>query len=146
MIRIYRSPVTGDTKPRQVVASFQDHCQLEANLCVQLLQHRSTTLKPGELDDRISDFRYTVEVDPPKIRPVTDDSRIMVITDKAKPTKRFIAYQLSWTTKSDGFCHCLAWHPSYGTVRGRVENSVEGRKLFTNRIKAVWPNAEISKH
>lgn len=147
--RIYRREFNvafhseGKASVRQLVATFTESSTGEAELLLGLLQQLSTSFSDNETVKKFGKWRYTLEVVPDAPSGGSEKEGIQVDTSAAKPTKRPISYQFSWEIKHNR-CQCIAWHRLYGTIRGVVEDSPAGRKLFRNRIMAVWPNAEIS--
>lgn len=139
--RIYRRffpHKEGDPKMRQLVATFTAGLEKEATFCHEMLQRESTAWKEGQF----SQFRYEIEQDPEPIVAASEKEGIQIDLSKARPTKRPITYNLGWH-KEHGECHMLAHHPLYGAIRGVVEDSAAGRRLFVNRLSTIWPNAEV---
>lgn len=145
MFRIYRrmfNPPEGEKNLKRLVAQFQPIAEAEAYLLVTTLQGLATDLRK---ESQYSSFRYTIERDVPAPRAASEAIGVQVDISKATSTKRPIAFKFSWHQDSEAECTCLAYHLRYGSIRGTVENSPQGRKLFINRITAVWPNASIEK-
>lgn len=129
----------GEVKVRQLVATFPSYMEEEAKACFARLQALSIDFKQ---DTYFSKFRYELEAEPTPIESPSDSPEIQIDLSKATPTKRPISFQLGWH-KEHGECHMLAHHPNYGCIRGVVEDSPSGRRLFMNRLSTVWPNAEV---
>lgn len=137
----------GKPNPKQLVASFPVGMENEAIECHCILERHATSFTTNESDVRLGfqKYRYTLEHVQPAIMSPSEGKGIQIDLSNAKKTPRPITYQFSWEIKHDE-CHCLAWHKIYGSIRGVVENSCQGRRLFINRITAVWPNANIIAH
>lgn len=131
-------PSKGQVKVRQLVATFPSGMEREADECYFCLQGLSV----GFQETALSKFRYEKETEAPPPQSASDSPDIQIDLSKAQPTKRPIAYQLGWHNEH-GECHVIAHHPRYGAVRGVVEDSLAGRRLFTNRLSTIWPNAQV---
>lgn len=133
----------GKPNPKQLVATFPSGMEEEAEFLLEKLRTVSASFQ--QPNARFANYRYnSVELHPP-VASASEEKGIQVDVSNAKRTPRPISYQLSWEIKH-GECHCLAWHHLYGSIRGTVEDSPQGRRLFVNRITAVWPNADIVAH
>jgi hypothetical protein len=127
-IFIYRSARINNTKPRRIIARLQNALLPEVVVAVAALNTSKTT----------EDFQYEYEIieDIPQLV-----SPLQVDTSKARKTNRAICFALSYKTHNNEREY-LAYHAKYGTIRGTVEDSAKGARLFLSRIVSVWPNAE----
>lgn len=146
MHRIYRrlfNPPEDKPVVKQLVAMFTPSSKKEADFLLTSLQQLSTAFKATDF----SEWRYTMESDPPAPKHATlADKDITVDLSNARPTKRRIAYTLSWRPSPTGAtCIMLAMNRYKGCIRGEVPNTPEGRNFFKKRVLHVWPNAEIEK-
>lgn len=139
-IRIYRRPFP-DGKVKECVATFPVSCKIEADFFLTRLQEASTNWLA---DSSFTKYRYTSETDiPPPQVPFSSTTELQVDVSKAKTTKRPITYNFGWHPMPNDTCECLVYTDRYGSIRGTVENSPKGRRLFINCITKVWPNAKM---
>lgn len=145
MFKIYRREFNlpeGKKTVKRLVAIFQPIAEKEAYELIATLQGKATDLRKESF---FSSFRYTIEREEPKPQPASQAEGVQVDLSKATKTNRPIQFKFSYHIENDTSCTCLAYHTRYGSIRGNVEDSPQGRKLFINRITAVWPNAQIEK-
>lgn len=142
--RQHRGECDNKPKPRQLVARFPYYCKREAMLTLETLQYVAFGRPEG--NTYYNQFVYSMEEDPEPLsqrQAASERTDIQVDISAAIPTKRPITFEYSHRNEHDHSI-CLAFSKKYGTVRGVVPRSVEGRKLFIARITAVWPNAYIA--
>lgn len=144
MFRIYRrqfNPPEGQKNLKRLVATFQPIAETEAYRCLEYFQGLATSMKENPF---FSEYRYTIERDAEKPMAASEAEGVQVDLTKATPTKRPISFNYSYHVETDGQCTCIAYHMRYGSIRGSVENSPQGRKLFIARVQTVWPNSDMT--
>jgi hypothetical protein len=128
-IRLYKKRTS---IPRRLIASFQPDCKEEAQLCCDFMN--SLVLKVA--------FELEQEENLQACKP--DTSGLHVDLTNATKTLRAIAIELSEHTLHDNL-EMIAYSKRYGTIRGKVSPSDQGRLLFWSRLRTIWPNAVLSK-
>ena len=140
--RIYRRHLPSTEQKRnlrQLVATFPTGMEKEAAASLTLFQENALT------------YHYEAEIEPAPRTGSTHTGRenladLQVDLTAARPSRRPLSFQMTWfVNNTTGKCECLAFHAMYGAVRGNVSNSPEGRNLFLQRVKDVWPNADLAK-
>lgn len=111
-------------RPRKLVATFQPEFEHIAEMCVQ----------------RCNDMEIEEEKDLQACKP--DTHTLHVDLTQATRTHRAIAVSLSEHTLHDNL-EIIAYTQRYGTIRGQVDPTDQGRLLFISRLKTIWPNAII---